>query len=74
MKIAIIEKIEFFAVYSNKVFTLSEIYAIIPQIKPLLIEELMAVIYPHFLQTILGVHENLLNQIPYPFFDSACIR
>ena len=34
----------------------------------------MAVIYPHFLQTILGVHENLLNQIPYPFFDSACIR
>ena len=46
----------------------------IPQIKPLLLEELMAVIYPHFLQSILNVHENLGNQIPYPFFDNACIR
>jgi len=34
----------------------------------------MAVIYPHFLQTTLDVHENLQNQIPYPFFDNACIR
>ena len=34
----------------------------------------MAVIYPHFLQSILNVHENLGNQIPYPFFDNACIR
>jgi hypothetical protein len=34
----------------------------------------MAVIYPHFLRTILEVHDNLHNQIPYPFFDSACIR
>jgi hypothetical protein len=34
----------------------------------------MAVIYPHFIQTILRVHENLRNQIPYPFFDEACIR
>ena len=34
----------------------------------------MAVIYPRFLQTILNVHENIHNQIPYPFFDNACIR
>ena len=34
----------------------------------------MAVIYPHFLQDILNVHENIQNQIPYPFFDNACIR
>lgn len=33
----------------------------------------MAVIYPHFLQTLLNVHQNLRNQIPYPFFDNACI-
>lgn len=34
----------------------------------------MAVIHPHFLQSILDVHENLQNRIPYPFFDNACIR
>lgn len=34
----------------------------------------MAVIYPRFLQVILNVHENIQNQIPYPFFDNACIR
>ncbi len=34
----------------------------------------MAVIYPHFLQDILNVHVNIQNQIPYPFFDNACIR
>ena len=34
----------------------------------------MAIIYPYFLQTILKVHENLQNKIPYPFFDSACVR
>ena len=34
----------------------------------------MAVIYPRFLQTILNVHENIHNQISYPFFDNACIR
>ena len=34
----------------------------------------MAIIYPHFLQTILRVHENILDQIPYPFFDPACVR
>jgi len=34
----------------------------------------MAVIYPHFLQVILNVHENIQNQIAYPFFDNACIR
>jgi len=34
----------------------------------------MAVIYPHFLRATLEVHENLQGQIPYPFFDPACIR
>jgi len=34
----------------------------------------MAVIYPHFLRATLEVHENLQSQIPYPFFDPACIR
>ena len=34
----------------------------------------MAIIYPHFLQTILKVYENLQQNIPYPFFDSSCIR
>jgi len=34
----------------------------------------MAVIYPHFLQVILRAHENIQHQIPYPFFDNACIR
>jgi hypothetical protein len=34
----------------------------------------MAIIYPHFLQTILRVHENILDKIPYPFFDPACVR
>lgn len=34
----------------------------------------MAVIYPHFLRTILDVHDNLNNQVPYPFFDKACVR
>jgi hypothetical protein len=34
----------------------------------------MAVIYPHFLRTILEVHDNIQNQMPYPFFDLACIR
>lgn len=33
----------------------------------------MAVIYPHFLQSILKVHENLHNNIAYPFFDPACV-
>ena len=34
----------------------------------------MAVIYPHFLHTILRVHESIRDQIPYPFFDNTCIR
>jgi hypothetical protein len=34
----------------------------------------MAAIYPHFLQTTLDVHESLQKQIPYPFFDNACVR
>jgi len=34
----------------------------------------MAVIYPHFLRSILKVHENIQNKIPYPFFDNACIH
>ena len=33
----------------------------------------MAVIYPHFLQTILSVHENLQSKMSYPFFDNACV-
>ena len=36
-------------------------------------EAIMAVIYPYFLKTILDIHENIQNQIPYPYFDSACI-
>ena len=34
----------------------------------------MAVIYPHLLHSILQVHQNLLGDIPYPFFDPACLR
>ncbi|MCW3987198.1 MAG: transposase, partial [Candidatus Bathyarchaeota archaeon] len=34
----------------------------------------MAVIYPLFLHNILDVHGNIQSQIPYPFFDPACIR
>jgi hypothetical protein len=33
----------------------------------------MAIIYPHFLQSILDIHDNIHNNISYPFFDSACI-
>ena len=33
----------------------------------------MAIIYPRLLHSVLQVHENLLNHIPYPFFDPACI-
>lgn len=32
----------------------------------------MAVIYPHFLQTILAGHDRMESGIAYPFFDSAC--
>ncbi|MBW2615651.1 MAG: transposase [Deltaproteobacteria bacterium] len=32
----------------------------------------MAVIYPHFLQAILAVHDRMESGIAYPFFDSAC--
>jgi len=32
----------------------------------------MAVIYPHFLQTILAVHDRMHSGMSYPFFDSAC--
>ena len=32
----------------------------------------MTVIYPYFLRSILTVHENIRNQMPYPFFDPAC--
>ena len=32
----------------------------------------MAVIYPHFLQTILAVNDRMGSGIAYPFFDSAC--
>ncbi len=32
----------------------------------------MAVIYPHFLQSILTVHDRMESGIAYPFFDSAC--
>jgi len=34
----------------------------------------MAIIYPYFLQSIFDVHENIQNNISYPFFDPACIR
>ena len=34
----------------------------------------MAIIYPHFLRTITSVHDNLGQDIPYPFFDPACVR
>ncbi len=34
----------------------------------------MAIIYPHFLRTIISVHDRLSQNIPYPFFDQACIR
>ena len=34
----------------------------------------MAIIYPQFLAHILKVHENIHNNISYPFFDPACIR
>ena len=34
----------------------------------------MAVLSPHFLRSILTCHENLQQQIPYPFFDPACVR
>jgi len=33
----------------------------------------MAVIYPYFLKSLIDVHINIQNQIPYPFFDNACI-
>jgi hypothetical protein len=45
-----------------------------PQLKPLQLEAfIMAVIYPHFLKSLIDVHINIQNQIPYPFFDNACI-
>jgi hypothetical protein len=34
----------------------------------------MAVLAPHFLRSILTCHEHLQQQIPYPFFDPACVR
>jgi hypothetical protein len=34
----------------------------------------MAVLSPHFLRSVLTCHENLQQQIPYPFFDPACVR
>lgn len=34
----------------------------------------MAIIFPHFLRTIISVHDNLNQNIPYPFFDPACVR
>ncbi len=34
----------------------------------------MAVIYPYFLRSILNVHNNIQDQISYPFFDPACKR
>ena len=34
----------------------------------------MAIIYPHFLRSILATHEKINSQIPYPFFDQACAR
>ncbi|NQT01408.1 MAG: transposase [Planctomycetes bacterium] len=33
----------------------------------------MAVIYPRFLSSILVIHENITTQLPYPFFDPACV-
>lgn len=32
----------------------------------------MAAIYPYFLRSILNVHDNLQDQMPYPFFDPSC--
>ena len=32
----------------------------------------MAVIYPHFLRTILAVHDRIRSGVAYPFFDCAC--
>ena len=52
----------------------------IPQIKPLHFSDGfdrggdMAIIYPHFLKTIISVHDSLGQNIPYPFFDMACVR
>lgn len=34
----------------------------------------MSVIYPFFLSEILQVHQNISEQIAYPFFDPACIK
>lgn len=46
----------------------------IPEIKYLQRKVIMAIIYPQFLAHILKVHENIHNNISYPFFDPACIR
>ena len=34
----------------------------------------MAIIYSHFLNTLLKVHKNIKNEVEYPAFDPACIR
>lgn len=34
----------------------------------------MAAIYPYFLRSILNVHDNIQDQMLYPFFDPACRR
>ena len=52
----------------------NELYAMIAEIKPLQRKVIMAIIYSKFLTTILKVHENIQNNIPFPFFDPACIR
>ena len=34
----------------------------------------MAIIYPFFLKSILKINDNCMNNIPYPYFDPACVR
>ncbi len=34
----------------------------------------MAIIYPYFLKSVISVHDRLVQNVPYPFFDPACVR
>jgi len=38
------------------------------------LENKMAIIYPHFLNSVLNVHNNANAKLSYPFFDPACCR
>ena len=48
-------------------------WGIFPEIKPYP-EGALTVLSPHFLRSIFTCHKNLQQQIPYPFFDPACVR